>query len=145
MVINFGSGPWLRQPGSIPPPSGGRRAIRGGAVLDLAVLQARVAAGTLDEDRVWVATDRCQRDLENERWDYAEVLHVLGCLQPGDFVKAEWCQVKGGGWYPCDVYRLCYDGERRERNRRGFEVYLKFSMTDDGQLTLVLVSCHGSR
>lgn len=92
-----------------------------------------------------VATDRCQRDLENERWSYDDVLHLLSCLRSSDFGKAEWCQLKGGKLHPCDVYRLSFDFERRARNSRGLEVYMKFSVTDEGQLTLVLVSCHGSR
>jgi hypothetical protein len=41
---------------------------------------------------------------------------------------------------------LPYDAVRQSRNERSaFEVYLKFSVTESGQLTLVLVSCHGSR
>ncbi|EPZ14968.1 hypothetical protein M622_17455 [Thauera terpenica 58Eu] len=114
-------------------------------MFDLFMLQALVADGELTEDEVWVATDRCERDLENERWSYEDVLHMLSCLSPADFKKAEWCQVKRGEVYPCDVYQLHFDFERRVRNARGLEVYMKFSVTDDGQLSLVLVSCHGSR
>lgn len=114
-------------------------------MFDLAVLQDRVAVGVMDEDEVWVATDRCERDLENYRWDYAEVLHMITCLKRADYRSSAWCQVKGGAMYPCDVYRLFYDCERHERNARGIEVYMKFSVTDDDQLKLVLISCHGSR
>ena len=99
----------------------------------------------MTEEEVWVATDRCELDLENERWSYDDVLRLLSCLQPSDFKNSEWCQVKGGQLYPCDAYRLRFDFERRARNARGLEVYMKFSVTDDGQLSLVLVSCHGSR
>lgn len=132
-------------PASLKPPNGTRRTIQGGPVFDLAVLQSEVASEALGEDEVWVATDSCERDLENERWTYSDVLNMLSCLKSVDFKKAEWCQVKGGRLYPCDVYLLRFDFERRVRNARGLEVYLKFSVTDDGQLTLVLVSCHGSR
>ncbi|TXH62099.1 MAG: hypothetical protein E6Q93_03710 [Burkholderiaceae bacterium] len=127
------------------PPSGSRRTIPGGPVFGLAVLQGMVADGVMSENEVWVATDRCERDLENERWSYDDVLHLLSCLQPADFKNAEWCRVKGGALYPCDVYRFGFDFERRARNARGLEVYMKFSVTEDGQLSLVLVSCHGSR
>ena len=70
---------------------------------------------------------------------------MLCCLAPSDCRNSEWCQVKGGEMQPCDAYRLPYDVERRARNARGLEVYLKFFMTDDDRLSLVVVSCHGSR
>lgn len=138
-------GLWKIAPASLALPTDGRRTIRGGPVFELGVLQALVADGTLGEDEVWVATDSCERDLENWQWSYDDVLHMLSCLKSADFKNAEWCQVKGGDQYPCDVYRLHFDFERRVRNARGLEVYMKFSVTDDGQLSLVLVSCHGSR
>lgn len=136
---------WKIARASLKQPTPSRRAIKGGPVFDLSVLQALVADGELTEDEIWVATDRCEQDLENEGWSYEDVLHMLSCLKPVDFQKAEWCQVKGGEMYPCDVYRLHFDFDRHERNARGLEVYLKFSVSDDNQLTLVLVSCHGSR
>ena len=111
----------------------------------MAALQALVSDGTLGEDEVWVATDGCKKDLENSMWHYEDILHMLTCLISKDFKKAEWCRVKGGKIYPCDVYVLRYDGERRVRNPRGLEVYMKFSVTEDFRLNLVLVSCHGSR
>ena len=135
---------WKRDPGSPPLPNGNRR-IRGGPLLDLAALQARLESGALGEDKVWVATDRCEQDLENEQWSFVDVLRMPACLKSSDFKKAEWCQIKGGKMYPCDVYQLHYDCIRRERNVRGLEVYMKFSVTEAGQLSLVLVSCHGSR
>jgi hypothetical protein len=126
-------------------PTGSQRTIRGGPIFDLTVLQDWVAAGVLSVDEVWVATDRCERDLENERWSYDDVLYMLSCLKLEDFKNAEWCQVKGGERYPCDVYRMPFDFERRVRNARGLQVYMKFSATDEGRQSLVLVSCHGSR
>lgn len=139
------SGLWKRELDGLAAPAGKRRQIAGGALLDLAALQALVQAGSLDEDDLWVATDRCERDLENYQWDYEDVLHMLTCLKTSDYKNSEWCQVKGGDWYPCDVYRLPYDSDRRARNAQGLEVYMKFSVTEEGQLSLVLVSCHGSR
>lgn len=136
---------WRIPNASLAQPSGNRRTIPGGPVFDLAVLQDMVANGVLGEHEVWVATGRCERDLENERWSYGDVVHLLACLQRKDFRRAEWCQVKGGDLYPCDVYCLHFDFERRARNARGLEVYMKFSVTEEGQLNLVLVSCHGSR
>lgn len=130
---------------SLKQPRSSRRTIADGPVFDLHVLQSLVADGVLTEDEVRPATDRCERDLENEQWSYEDVLHLLCCLTPSDFRKAEWCQVKGGDMYPCDVYLLHFDFERRVRNARGLGVYMKFSVSDDNQLTFVLVSCHGSR
>lgn len=124
-------GLWKKDPGSLVPPNGSRRDIRGGPLLDLAALQALVSDGTLGEDEVWVATDRCEWRLQNERWNCGDVLHMLTLLRAIDFKKAVWCQVKGGKMYPCDVYLLHYDCERRERNARGLEVYMKFSVTED--------------
>jgi len=144
-VINSKSGLWRIPRPLLTPPTGSRRTIHGGPVLELAVLQGMVAEGVLGDDELWVATDRCEWDLENERWSFEDVLHLLSCLQPADFRKAEWCQVKGGTLYPCDVYRLHYDFERRARNARGLEVYMKFSVTEACRISLVLVSCHGSR
>ncbi len=114
-------------------------------MFDLSALHHLVAVGAMTEGEVWVATDRCERDLENEQWSYGDVLRLLSCLERSDFKKSEWCCIKGGQLYPCDAYRLGFDFERRARNARGVEVYTKFSVTDDGQLSLVLVSCHGSR
>lgn len=136
---------WRIERALLTPPSSSRRRISVGPVFDLPRLKSLIAAGYLTEDEVWVATDRCERDLENERWSYEDVLRMLSCLEPVDFKNAEWCQAKGGQMYPCDVYRLYFDFERCARNARGLEVYMKFSVTDNGRLSLVLVSCHGSR
>lgn len=144
MVISYMPRLWKKDPGSLAPPNGSRRDIRGGPLLDLAALQALVSDGMLGEDEVWVATDGCETSLQNEKWNYGDVLHMLSLLSKADFRKAVWCQVKGGKIYPCDVYVLRYDGERRVRNPGGLEVYIKFSVTEDTQVSLVLVSCHAS-
>lgn len=136
---------WKTARTALTQPTSSNRTIGRRPVLNLSVLQAMVTNGELTEDEVWAATDSCERDLENEQWSYEDVLHLLCCLEASDFRKAEWCQVKGGEMYPCDVYRLHFDFERGVRNARGLEVYVKFSVSEDNQLTLVLVSCHGSR
>lgn len=139
------SGLWKRDRSLLIPPTNNQRKIRGGPLLDLLALQALVANGAMGEDEVWVATDRCEQDLENWQWSFADVLYMLSCLKSGDFKNSEWCQIKGGKLYPGDAYCLPYDCERRERSLRGLEVYMKFSVSENGQLSLVLVSCHGSR
>lgn len=136
---------WRIDPATLKKPTGNQRKIRGGPVLELAALQGLIEDGRIGEDEVWVANTSCERDLENYRWDYAEVLEMICCLHDADYRQSAWCLVNGGALYPCDDYRFSYDCERRERNARGLEVYMKFSVTDDGQLSLVLVSCHGSR
>lgn len=138
-------GLWKRPLGSIPSAQGQRRRISGGALINLDALRRSVQEGTLDEENVWAATDSCERDLENEQWSYEDVLHMLSSLTTSDYRKSEWCQIKGGHLYPCDVYVLPYDCDRGARNAQGFEVYIKFSVREDGQLMLVLVSCHASR
>lgn len=72
-------------------------------------------------------------------------LHMLACLKSSDYTASEWCVVRGGGLYPYDVYQMQYDCERRVRNVCGLEVYMKFSVSEMGQLNLAMVSCHGSR
>lgn len=61
---------------------------------------------------------------------------------PADYLKSEWCQVRGGAMVACDVYALNYDSLRKQRHPRGLEIYLKFSLNEQGTLTIVLVSCH---
>lgn len=127
---------------------GAGRAIKGGPLFDLPALQAAIEQGLLVEESIWLATDRCERDMQNYRWGFADVLRMVACLVPGrqgDYKKSEWCKVVCERWVPCDVYRLNYDSERQRRSQNALEVYLKFSVDEAGGLTLVLVSCHGSR
>lgn len=74
---------------------------------------------------------------------------MLCSLRPGrqykgDYKKSEWCEVDGGEMYPCDVYELRFDHERGQRSNNGLAMFLKFSLGIDGELMLVLVSCHAS-
>ena len=147
-VINSPLGLWRIDPASLAvfSPVGGRsRRIRVGPLVDLAGLQAQLRSGTVDLDALWVATDRCQRDLQNNRWTNAHVLQMLVCLLADDYRGSEWCQVRGGRHVPSDVYLLPFDDLRQQRRPGGLEVYLKFSLEADGLLAIVLVSCHVSR
>ena len=132
-------------PSKLPPPTQKKRRINGGPVIDLNGLQAFLSSPDFDLDALWVATDRCERDLENYRWTYEDVVQMLICLTAKDFDKSEWCDVKGRSSVPCDVYVMPFDNVRRQRSTKGFEVYMKFSLAIDGALTLVLVSCHPPR
>ncbi|WP_293603320.1 hypothetical protein [Polaromonas sp. UBA4122] len=139
---------WRIDPSTLPPfnPSNKKsRWIVGGPLIDLLGLQSLLKSTEFDLDALWVATDRCELDLENYRWTYEDVVHMLGCLLANDYGKSEWCQVKGGSVVACDVYVMPYDDARRQRSAKGLEVYMKFSIDVSGALTLVLVSCHPPR
>lgn len=133
---------WKRR---VDPPRAGSRSrfIQGGPLIDLPKLQDAIRRGVIGEDELWVATRKCQRDLENYAWEYDNVLQMLRSLLRDDYQKSEWCEASNGQKFACDVYELPYDEQRGVRNACGFPVYLKFSITERGQLTLVLISCHG--
>ena len=115
-----------------------------GPVLDLKALQTVITSGQLSAEGVWPATKRSRNSLEDYRWSYEDVLKFFSCLQAEDYKNSEWCDIDGDRMVPCDVYTICYDEPRRQRNPRGIEVYLKFSIDDEGTLTLVLVQSHFS-
>lgn len=145
-MINFPSGLWAVDPAAITPfnPAKPRqRQIHGGPLINLGALQALLKSGSFDTDQLWLATDKCVRDLQNERWNAEDVLYMLVNLVAGeDYDSSEWCQVKGGRMVPCDVFKTYYDAERKSRNTKALPVYIKFSIDDDGLLTIALVSCH---
>lgn len=147
-MINSYSDLWRIDPSELPafdPSAPKSRRIGGGALIDLTGLQALLKSEDFDLDALWVATDRCELDLENYRWTYEDAVHMLGCLLADDYDKSEWCQVKGGSVVACDVYVMPYDDARRQRSAKGLQVYMKFSIDVTGVLTLVLVSCHPPR
>lgn len=127
------------------PAAGGRRKLALGPLLDLQELHKAIADGSLDADCLWVATRRCETDLENCQWSYGEVLKMISCLQAEDYHASEWCDVGNGRFVVCDAYKICYDDIGHQRNRKALQVYLKFSIDDAGTLTLVLVQAHLSR
>jgi len=145
-VINFPSGLWVVNPTSITPfnPAKPRtRKILGGPLINLGALQALLKSGNFDTDQLWLATDKCVHDLQNERWSTEDVLYMLvNLVASEDYSKSEWCQVKGGHMVPCDVFKTYYDAERKSRNTKALPVYIKFSIDDDGLVTIALVSCH---
>lgn len=115
-----------------------------GPVFDLCALQAAIQSGQLGTEGVWPATRRCRNSLEDYQWRYQDILQIFKCLQADDYKNSEWCDIDGGRTVPCDVYTICYDEARHQRNPHGIEVYLKFSIDDAGTLTLVLVQSHFS-
>jgi hypothetical protein len=145
-VINLFSNFWAVDPTTITPfnpakPS--QRQIQGGPLINLEALQALLKSGRFDTDQLWLATDKCVRDLQNERWSIDDVLNMLvNLLASDDYGNSEWCQVKGGHMVPCDVYKTYFDAQRKSRNLKVLPVYIKFSIDDEGLLTIALVSCH---
>ena len=148
---------WKRDPAALPPPPGpqarGKRDILGGALLDLDAVQALLWSGNFDLDALWFATSGARLDRDKYRWSSADVLQMLLALKgptedPSDYMKSEWCEVDGEvdmRWVACDVYRMHYDLARGQRNPRGTELYLKFSVESDGTVAIVVASCHPSR
>ena len=116
-----------------------------GPLVDLPRLQAVLNPTQFDPDNLWIATGSCERDLENLRWTYDNVLKMLVSLVASDYRKSEWCRIKGGRDVPCDVYVLPYDLVRHQRNAKAEAVYMKFSIDEAGALTIVMVSCHPPR
>lgn len=137
---------WHVDPGAIPavdPNKRGGRRIFGGPLIKLEAVQALLKSGEFDTDQLWLATNDCEKDLLKERWSVSDVLQMLVDMDGAqDYYKSEWCEVLGGRFVPCDVYRTPYDAERKRRHPKGLRVYIKFSIELDGTLTIALVSCH---
>ncbi len=126
----------------VPPGPGRARKIGRAPLIDLEALQASIAGGQLTGEGVWPATRRSRNCLEDYGWTYDDVLQIFSCLRAEDYKESEWCAIDGGRIVPSDVYTVCYDEARRQRNAGGLEIYLKFSVDDDGGLTLILVQNH---
>jgi len=111
-------------------------------------LQGVIRSGALREDDVWLATTDSGNDLWQMKWTIQDLLDFLGCLRPyrlnveHDFHNAEWCKDTRGDWYPCDSYKMSYDKEQKCRDANGVSVFVKFSVSEEGDLTLVVISAH---
>lgn len=148
MVINYPNTYWHFDPGTYPGKGakrGAPRQISGGPLIKLGAVQALLQSGEFDMDQLWPATKRCEKELLKESWSISDVLQMLTDLDgAADYYKSEWCEVLGGRFVPCDVYRTPYDAVRKRRHPKGLLVYIKFSMEADGALTIALVSCHAA-
>lgn len=144
MVIKYSSTYWRLDPGNVPG-QGVSRKISGGPLIKLDAVQALLKSGQFDTDQLWLATDKCEKDLRKEGWSISDVLQMLVDMEgAADYYKSEWCEVLGARWVPCDVYRTPYDAVRKRRHSKGLLVYIKFSIEVDGTLTIALVSCHAA-
>lgn len=148
MVINYPNTYWHFDPGPLPIQGAKRNAARqilGGPLIKLEAVQALLKSGEFDTDQLWLATEKCEKDLRKESWSIDDVLQILADLKgAADYYKSEWCEVSGGQFVPCDVYRTPYDAVRKRRHPKGLLVYIKFSIEADGALTIALVSCHAA-
>ena len=112
-------------------------------LVDLSGLQQAIKTGALGDDDVWPATRRAENNLEDLKWIFGDLLDCIACLSSADFKGAEWCEDRNGNWHPCDAYAIRYDHLAKCRVRYSdINYYLKFSLEEDGALTLVLISCH---
>lgn len=144
---------WLRDPDSIPLPeqNKNKRQISQGPLINLPELQRLIREKQIDFDneQLWLATSKCRDDvLVKYKWTYSKIAQMICALRPGkrpkgDYMKSEWATIDGGQLVPCDVYELPFDETRGVRNESGLRIYLKFSLDVNGDVTLVLVSCHG--
>lgn len=148
MVINYPNTYWHFDPGTYPGKGakrGAPRQISGGPLIKLGAVQALLQSGEFDMDQLWPATKRCEKELLKESWSISDVLQMLTDLDAAaDYYKSEWCEVLGGRFVPCDVYRTPYDAVRKRRHPKGLLVYIKFSIEADGALMIALVSCHAA-
>lgn len=147
-MINYPNEFWKVDPALIQaaiPGDDASRLITGGPLIHLDALRSLLKSGDFDIDQLWLATEKCEKDLRKERWTVEDVLQMFVELDgEQDYYKSEWCEVIGGRMVPCDVYRTPFDAERKCRQTRGLLVYIKFSVEENGWLTITLVSCHAA-
>jgi hypothetical protein len=139
---------WLVDPAALLKPSGTTRKIGRKPLINLVGLQAAIDAGTMGDDDVVLATRDCASDLRKFPWTIRDLLDCLRCVRPfqtkgyHDFKGSEWCKNSAGQSFPCDVYATRYDEGQRCWSHLGLEIYLKFSITEDGELELIMISVH---
>jgi len=132
---------WLTAPATLTRPSARKRKIGQRPLIDLVGLQQAIRSGAIDD--VWLATLNAEKKLEDLTWEFSDLLDCIACLSSADFKGAEWCEDRNGNWHPCDAYAIRYDHLAKCRVRYSdINYYLKFSLEEDGALTLVLISCH---
>lgn len=134
---------WRIDPRTLPKPTARKRKLGRKPLIDLASLQYAINSKQLGDDNVLPGTTDAQNHLEDFTWSFADLLDCIACLRPADYRNSEWCQDRYEHWYPCDAYAIRYDDHAKCRVRfSDINYYLKFSLTEDDCLTLVLISCH---
>ena len=142
---------WLQDPQKLPRPAAGADkapALRKTPLFDLPALQVMLRTGALGIDDLLIATDDCRNDLQKLKWTHRDLLDFILCLRPyklsqqHDFKHARWCKDSGGRWYPCDAYAALYDTTNKCRAHGGVSVYVKFSIPENGDSLLIMISAH---
>jgi hypothetical protein len=137
---------WLVDPATLPKRSDKTRKIGRKPLIDLAGLQAAISTGALEDDDVWLATRSSDEGLQTLEWTVGDLLDCVRCLHTHDHRGAEWCDNGKNRWFACDAYAIRYDDTRRCRNiLSDVEYYLKFSIDENGSLTLIMIRVHLSR
>lgn len=96
-------------------------------------------------ERLRPANRDVMKDMQRARWSAHDVLQMLVNMHAKDYKKSEWARIDAGRrWVPCDVYLTLYDSFTRRRCPNAPSVYLKFSIDEAGDVTILLASCHGS-
>jgi hypothetical protein len=121
------------------------RAIAHGPLFELKALQGLLRRGEFDTGRLRPANRDVMKDMQRARWSAHDVLQMLVNMHAKDYKKSEWARIDAGRrWVPCDVYLTLYDSFTRRRCPNAPSVYLKFSIDEAGDVTILLASCHGS-
>lgn len=50
-------------------------------MIKLETVQALLQSGEFDTDQLWLATEKCEKDLLKESWSIHDVLHMLADLE----------------------------------------------------------------
>src|SRR3546814_7526562 len=87
---------WLVDPKTLKLPKGAKRTIGRKPLIDLAALQLAIKDGVLGDDDVWLATRKCDTDVQKLQWSVPDLLDCISCLQPDDHHGAEWCKSSKG-------------------------------------------------
>lgn len=97
-----------------------------------------------ESDRIFLATQKCARNVEDLEWDMDDIARLIASLQAQDYRNSEWCAGCGGTVIEADAYAVHYDHiEACRSDQRHPQYYLKFGFRpDDPRLIVWVMSCH---
>ncbi len=138
MVDTLRQQPWTPPPPGLCEDGGDRR--KPGPVYDLATVQTVVKSGL-----VYLATEKCDRDVEELEWDVDDIARLVGSLLPQDYRNSAWCCTSRGQVIDADAYSIWYDSLDgcRGDSPQHKKYYVKFGFRpNDKRLILFVISCH---
>lgn len=140
MVNNLRRVLWTPPPKPLPQRELARR--KPGPIYDLATVQSMVSG-----DRIHLATEGCDEDLDILEWDVDDVAKLFGALIPTDYHASEWCKGRGGVVLDADAYVVRYNHlDECRGDIRHAQYYAKFGFrNNDPDLMVWLFRCHLSR